>query len=51
MAAVTAMAAIVPAGIDFAGSRNSPDMFAPAMMPVTAGKNNANIVQNDSPLV
>ena len=42
------MAAMVPTGIARLGSFRSPDMFTPAMIPVTAGKNTANTVQNDS---
>ena len=29
------VAAMVPIGIDFCGSRRSPDMFEPVMMPIT----------------
>ncbi len=45
----TPMASNVPRGIDFDGFAKSPDMFAPAMMPVTAGKKRANIVKRFSP--
>ena len=43
---VTTTADRVPRGIDFDGLAKSPDMLAPAMMPVTAGKNRANNTQN-----
>ena len=39
---------VFPEGIERAGSFKSPDMLAPAMIPVTAGKNSAKIVQNVS---
>ncbi len=39
----------MPRGIDRAGDARSPDMLAPAMMPVTAGKKRANIVIALSP--
>lgn len=48
-APVTAMAVIVPIGRDLAGFFKSPDMFAPAMMPVTAGKKRANMVKKLCP--
>lgn len=39
----------VPRGMARAGSRRSPDMFAPAIIPVAAGKNRANMVKGLSP--
>ncbi len=38
----TAIAIIVPRGMDFLGLRKSPDMATPAVKPVTAGKKTAN---------
>ena len=38
------MAPRVPFEIDLAGSRRSPDMLAPAIMPVHAGKNTPNTI-------
>lgn len=37
----------VPFGIALAGSFRSPEIFAPAWMPVTLGKNIANTEKND----
>ena len=45
MTRLTAMAAIVPTGMLRRGSLRSPDMLAPAMMPVEAGKNTAKTTQ------
>ena len=45
MRSPTPMAAKVPRGIARVGSSRSPDMFTPAMMPVTAGKKTAKTVQ------
>ena len=42
---VTPIAAIVPCGIDLRGFSRSPDKLAPAIIPVTAGKNTANTTQ------
>ena len=39
----------VPAGMERAGSFRSPDILAPAMIPVTAGKNRANMMSGDAP--
>ena len=39
------IADIVPRGIALLGFFNSPDKFAPAIIPVTAGKNTANTCQ------
>ena len=39
-------AASVPRGIERIGSLRSPDIFTPAMMPVTAGKKTAKTAQN-----
>ena len=49
MTPVNKIAQSVPRGIDRAGSLSSPDMFAPAMIPVAAGKNRANMVRKLSP--
>ena len=46
---MTRIAASVPRGIERAGSFRSPDMLAPAMIPVTAGKNSAKAVTADHP--
>ena len=45
----TTIAAIVPLGIDFLGSRKSPDIAMPAVKPVTAGKRIAKMVIMGSP--
>ncbi len=37
---------MVPIGMDLLGSLRSPDMLAPAIIPVTAGKNIAKTFQN-----
>ena len=47
---LTPIAMKVPFGIAMAGSFRSPLMLAPAVIPVTAGKNTANTVQKLSPL-
>ena len=44
------MAQRVPLGILFFGNSNSPDILAPAMIPVAAGKNTANTIQKLLPL-
>ena len=44
------MAHRVPVGILLFGSFNSPDMFAPAIIPVAAGKKTAKTIQNELPL-
>jgi len=48
---VKPMAVKVPNGIAFPGFLRSPDMFTPAMIPVTAGKNKAKIVKKECPFV
>ena len=42
---LTPMAQSVPVGILFLGSLSSPDIFAPAIIPVAAGKNTAKTIQ------
>ena len=49
MTRLSPMAERVPTGMLFRGSRSSPDMLAPAMMPVAAGKNTANTAQKSVP--
>ena len=46
---LTPMAHIVPTAMLRRGSFKSPDMFAPAMMPVAAGKKTAKTIQNELP--
>ncbi len=49
MAIPAVMASSVPRGMARLGFFNSPDMFAPAIIPVAAGKNTAKTVQKDMP--
>ena len=39
----------VPFGIDFAGFDKSPDLLAPAMIPVQAGKKMASCTKKEEP--
>ncbi len=50
MTLLRATAAIVPMGMLRRGFFSSPDMLAPAMMPVAAGKKTANTTQKEVPL-
>jgi len=49
MTKLTPMAAIVPRGMLRRGSFSSPDMLAPAMIPVAAGKKTAKTTQKLTP--